>query len=269
MRIINIGYNHNHDADFNINRPNGSGDYMLLLLKTPAIFTINGLDIIAKPDSFILYKENTPQFYRAYGAQFTNDWFHFKLQDEDKGLFDKLEIPLNEIIQIGNLNELSMMINNLSHENYGSNRFKAETIELYLRLFFIKLSNKIHHNNNDISDTHYNKMSIIRTKIYNQPYNNWNILNMSHELNMSKSCFQHLYKDFFGVSPITDVIKSRVEHAKYLLSTTDIPVKKISEMCGYNNEIHFMRQFKKMTEMTPSTYRETKIRVQLPNSAYS
>jgi AraC-type DNA-binding domain-containing proteins len=258
MHITNIGYNHSHDADFNINRPNGSGDYLLLLLKTPAIFTFDDSDIVSAPDSFILYSENTPQFYRAYGSQFLNDWFHFKLQKEDKALFNKLEIPQNQIIHLGDLNDLSIMINNLCYETYTSNRYKSEIIELYLRLFFIKLSNKIHDYKNQITNAHYNKMSIIRAKIYNQPYNHWNIEGLSHELNMSKSCFQHLYKDFFGVSAITDVILSRVEHAKYLLSSTDISVKKISEMCGYNNEIHFMRQFKKQIKLTPSEYRENK-----------
>jgi AraC family transcriptional regulator of arabinose operon len=258
MHLTNIGYNHIHDADFTINRPNGSGDYLLLLLKTPAIFTFHGFEVISKSDTFILYNENTPQLYRAYGSQFINDWFHFKLQLEDKEWFHKLEVPQNELIHIGDLNELSMMINNLCHENYVSNRYKSDIIQLYLKLFFIKLSNKIYDTHNDVSNTHFNKMSIIRTKIYNHPYFNWNIEGMAHELRISKSCFQHLYKDFFGVSPITDVILSRIEHAKYLLSTTNISIKKISEMCGYSNEIHFMRQFKKILQMTPTEYREHK-----------
>jgi AraC-like DNA-binding protein len=258
MYITNIGFNHSHDADFNICRPKGSGDYLLLLLKTPAIFTFNGSDTIMGPDSFILYSENTPQYYRAYGPQFSNDWFHFKLQAEDEAMFSRLGIPQNRVIHIGELSELSLMINNLCYEAYSSNRFKSEVIELYMRLFFIKLSNRIHDSSSEAASTHYNKMSIIRTKIYNQPYNNWTIEGLSHELTMSRSSFQHLYKAIFGVSPITDVIQSRIEHAKYLLSTTDTSIKKISEMCGYNNEIHFMRQFKKQTNLTPTEYRENK-----------
>jgi len=56
LHINNIGYNHTHDADFEIQRPCGSGDYLLLLLKTPAIFTLGGKDIITEPDSFILFR---------------------------------------------------------------------------------------------------------------------------------------------------------------------------------------------------------------------
>ncbi|MNC73208.1 HTH-type transcriptional regulator GadW [compost metagenome] len=57
---------------------------------------------------------------------------------------------------------------------------------------------------------------------------------------------------------MADVIASRVEHAKYLLTTTDISVKKIAEMCGYASEIHFMRQFKQQLGLTPSQYRADK-----------
>lgn len=256
MNIYNIGYNHSHDADFIINRPQGSGDYMLLLLKTPAIFTFDGESRITGPDSFILYSEHTPQFYRAYGSQFTNDWFHFRLNKPgDEALLDRLAIPKNTVMPIGDLNELSIIINSLCYEAYSSNPHKDETIELYLQLFFIKLSNRIHSAGREVGTTHYNKMSIIRTKIYNQPFLNWTIDGLSHELTMSRSCFQHLYKGFFGVSPMADVIASRIEHAKYLLATTDISVKKIAEMCGYASEIHFMRQFKQQLRLTPSQYR--------------
>jgi AraC family transcriptional regulator of arabinose operon len=55
---------------------------------------------------------------------------------------------------------------------------------------------------------------------------------------------------------MTDVINSRIEHAKYLLTTTDISVKQIAQLCGYNNENHFMRQFKEITGITPTKFRD-------------
>lgn len=84
MRINNIGYNHSHDADFIINRPNGSGDYLLLLLKTNAIFKFGENEVTTSPDSFILFKQDTPQLYRSAGGVFSNDWFHFSIDKEDE-----------------------------------------------------------------------------------------------------------------------------------------------------------------------------------------
>ena len=47
-----------------------------------------------------------------------------------------------------------------------------------------------------------------------------------------------------------------MSHAKLLLSSTKIPVSAISEQCGYNNDVHFMRQFKNYTGLTPTEYRK-------------
>lgn len=113
LHINNICYNHCHDADFQIRRPTGSGDFLLLLLKTPAIFTLNGEDRITEPDSFMLYREGTPQLYRAYGAQFSNDWFHFSICDDEMRFFEALDIPFDTVMPIGNLNGLSLIIKNM------------------------------------------------------------------------------------------------------------------------------------------------------------
>ena len=257
MKINNIGYNHTHDADFVIQRTTGSGDYLLLLLKTPAVFTLGGKDIVTESDSFILFRQGTPQLYRAYGLTFSNDWFHFSISDDEMGFLEALDIPFDTVMPIGDLNGLSLIIKNMCYERYSSNKYKDDSVRLYMRLFFLKLAEKMSSVSRATHGSYYEKMSMIRTNIYNKPYDNWTIQGMSHQLTMSESYFQHLYKKIFGTGVMNDVIQSRVEHAKYLLSTTDISIEHISQMCGYNSSSHFMRQFKKETGMRPSDYRKT------------
>lgn len=257
MKINSIGFNHCHGSDFSIYRPHGSGDYLLLILKSPAIFTLNGRDEITEPNSFILYKKGTPQLYRAKESDYSNDWFHFDLDEMDEALLESLKIPFDKVMPIGDINTLSQLIKTMCYENYSTNPYKTDSVELYLKLFFIKLSEKLQYAADDNVSSYYDKMSIIRTKIYNMPYIDWNIEGLAHELALSKSYFQHLYKQIFGISAISDVINSRIEHGKYLLSSTDFTVKQIAEKCGYDSDIHFMRQFKTKTGVTPSGYRET------------
>ncbi len=126
-----------------------------------------------------------------------------------------------------------------------------------MKLFFLKLGEKIHAVGKEKSDTYYDKLFILRSKIYNKPYQDWNVDGLAHQLAMSKSYFQHLYKNIFGVSVMNDVINSRIEHSKYLLSTTDMPISQATEMCGYKCESHFMRQFKARIEMTSTEYRHS------------
>lgn len=81
---------------------------------------------------------------------------------------------------------------------------------------------------------------------------------MAKRLNLSASYFQHSYKNLFGVSVMNDVITSRIAHSKILLSGTDFSIKKIAELCGYEYDVYFMRQFKKRTGMTAREYRKMK-----------
>lgn len=257
MRINNIGYNYSHDADFFISRPVGSGDWLLLLIKTGALFTFDGKETLTPPDSFILFREGTPQYYRSSGSVFTNDWFHLSFEDGDSDFIESLDIPTDRVIPIDGIDQLSLLIRNMSYEHFSSNMFRTDSVDLYTKLFFIKLSEFVHRKIDTNVTSYYDRLSLLRTKIYSQPFSDWNVDSLCGELSLSRSYFQHLYKEYFGVSVMSDVIKSRVEHGKYLLSSTDISVRQISQMCGYKNDIHFMRQFKSLTGMTPSQYRES------------
>lgn len=255
MKINNIGYNHRHDADFSISRPNGSGDYLLLLLKSPARFILGHKEYIASKNSFILFQEGTPQYYHALGPEFINDWFHFLLSPEDERFLNRLSIPFDQLIRIGDMSHLSMLVKNMSYENYSTNLHKEKTLELYFHLFFLKLSEKLCVNQDSQISTHYDKLSIIRSKIYNMPQNDWKIEALAHELAMSRSHFEHMYKSIFNVSVINDVINSRIDYSIYLLTTTDMSIKQIAEFCGYKSDTHFMRQFKSRMKVTPTEYR--------------
>lgn len=46
MIIHNVGYHHQHDSDFKIERPTGTGDLLFLLVKTDAIFSLDGQDFL-------------------------------------------------------------------------------------------------------------------------------------------------------------------------------------------------------------------------------
>ena len=66
---------------------------------------------------------------------------------------------------------------------------------------------------------------------------------------------QRLYKEQFSSGIKDDLIASRMNRAMQLLAHTDLQVQEIAERCGYNNENHFMRQFKEKNGMTALQYR--------------
>ena len=66
MKIVNVGCNYRHPSDFYINRPYGTGDYILLVLKTDAFFVFNNEKHIASPNSVVLFKKERRSFMDLY-----------------------------------------------------------------------------------------------------------------------------------------------------------------------------------------------------------
>ena len=71
----------------------------------------------------------------------------------------------------------------------------------------------------------------------------------------SPRTLQKSYKSVFGRTMRQDLIEMRLEHARKLLSDTDVPVCRIPEKCGIEAASHFMRLFKRRVGMTMLQYR--------------
>lgn len=76
--------------------------------------------------------------------------------------------------------------------------------------------------------------------------------------NMCMTAYNKAFKSQFGKSPINHIISLRMQLAKELLETSDISIKEISFMCGYDNFNYFTRIFKQYIGKTPSEYRKNK-----------
>lgn len=256
MRIVNVGYDYRHPNYFSINRPNGSGDYILLVVKTAAFFVFRGERLIASPDSVVVLKKGTPQLYGALDGEYINDWIHFELEEEEIPEIEKLGIPFDTILPVSDITVFSSLIKSMFSEKYSQNAYKDRSLQLYFQLILLKLSERIDASDVKRENLYYTEFSALRNEIYSRPERDWNIDEISIKMNLSRSYIQHLYKAFFEKSIIADVTDSRMEYAKYLLSATDIAVNVISQMCGYNNDVHFMRVFKRITGLTPTQFRK-------------
>ena len=95
----------------------------------------------------------------------------------------------------------------------------------------------------------------LRREIETNPQREWSIADMAKEIGISRSHLQRLYKQYFSVSCMDDLISSRISKAKKLLQYTDLRIQEIAVQCGYRNESHFMRQFKERCGITALQYR--------------
>lgn len=76
-------------------------------------------------------------------------------------------------------------------------------------------------------------------------------------LNTNPSYLSTLFKKEVGMTLTDYVTKKRIEHAIFLLNTTQMQVQTIAEHCGIQDVNYFTKTFKKLVGMTPKEYRKS------------
>lgn len=64
-------------------------------------------------------------------------------------------------------------------------------------------------------------------------------------------------KTITGLTTTEYILKVRIDMAKHILTTTNIPVSEVAYSCGMDNISYFNYLFKKVTGLTPSQFRAT------------
>jgi AraC family transcriptional regulator, arabinose operon regulatory protein len=78
---------------------------------------------------------------------------------------------------------------------------------------------------------------------------------MARSVNLSTSRFYHLFNSEIRMPPARYLRIVRMQAAKDLLETTFLSVKEIVALAGFNDESHFVRNFKNLYGVTPSEHR--------------
>lgn len=79
-------------------------------------------------------------------------------------------------------------------------------------------------------------------------------------LNVNASYLSTLFKKETGMTLTEYVAKRRIEHAAFLLSSTNLQIQTVAQNCGIFDVNYFTKLFKKHTGKTPKEYREISIK---------
>lgn len=114
--------------------------------------------------------------------------------------------------------------------------------------------------NHDFTETlpdHAQKLRDLRSEIHESFSKPWKIEDMAAKMKLSTSRFASLYKSSFKISPTEDLIQTRIDQAKKMLSSSKVSVKKVSEACGFESVHYFHRAFKKRANLTPKHFQNS------------
>lgn len=256
ITVFHCGYDSRHRSILDMYHPKGTPDYTLLIIKTEAFFEQHGEVIQTPANTVILYDKGSYVHYGCHKANYNDDWIHFDLSEEELPFLKGLHIPFNTPCSLSYAGHLSDYARLVVLEKHTSHPYREEVIDSLMRALLYALSSQLQEAPDEIvTHKYYDQMNSLRISILNAPHKKWSVEEMAKSIHMSPSYFQHLYQLLFGTSCIQEVIQARIKNACFYLRTTDMSVHSLAAFCGYDNELHFMRQFKKHTQMTPTQYR--------------
>lgn len=115
-----------------------------------------------------------------------------------------------------------------------------------------------HENNIDTSNfpIHVIKLKLLLDDDYMDAHT---LDSLSEELGINKYTLCRDFSSAMRISPMQYLTQVRIENAKKLLTESDYTIHAIGEIVGIYNTTHFINQFKKLTGLTPSKYRELNV----------
>lgn len=247
------------NRNFLVSRKNGPTEYIFLHFHDPVELLYRGERVITQPHACIIHSPGVEQWFNNTNG-LIHDWAHIsgavKEQLEIYGLEpDTLYYPAESSVITRQLQKLEL-------EFYSSKEFREQMIDIELNRLFLLMSRMCKDEKHISLESEVKaRLRNFRIEMFSHVEHNWTVEEMAERVFLSESRFYVVYKSIFGLSPNKDLILARIERARQLLTQPELSVSQIAELTGYQNECHFVRQFKSVVGITPGAYRKQNTRL--------
>ncbi len=248
-RVIRTKHNGREPVRFSLRRPHGTPEYLFLHFKTPAKMELVGEMHSLVPGTCIIMSPGTPHSIFTDGCELVHDWMHFMPVDDTE--FMKLKIDINAFFNLTETDFITSFIKHCENELIFKDELYEELISAEVSHMMIRIARAAHGEQNH---RYGDQMRKLRLDIYRNPSRYYTTEDMYGKVGLSRSRFSVLYREIFGVSPKSDLISARIAKATYLLSLGNYTLTEVSEMAGWSNVYHFIRQFREEVGTTPAAY---------------
>lgn len=138
--------------------------------------------------------------------------------------------------------------------NRQSDSVYMETLGILSQL----LSRFLNSRNSSLNGPHNIPSKILDTMSYIQLYlkEPLTIAFLAKRVNQHPDYFSRQFLQYTGERPLRYIHEKRIERAQYLIATTSMPYMDIAIETGFDSLPHFSKIFKKVTGVTPNSYRK-------------
>ncbi|NRA38728.1 MAG: AraC family transcriptional regulator [Planctomycetes bacterium] len=186
-------------------------------------------------------------------------YIHFQIKDHDSEQLARQNWP--KTFQCGNDEFLLRLLNHViflaQNKDDISQNLAAQGLN-HATLCFIHQRAQGVRVDSGIEENPYiqKSMEYVRSQWRARGMHNPAVDDIATAVGLSRGHLVRLFTNELGMSPAQCIRSIRLDHAANMLTRSNMTVQDISEECGFENQFHFSRAFKKAYTLSPRHYRE-------------
>lgn len=261
-----------HDTTWSMNVNRHDHFEMVYIKKGTAVFQIEGIDVNMTPHSIIIIKPGRAHKFivKSDVCEFIVLSFTFKTSQDELdhhiSLTDFIEYIEDEAtgdylhLTLSKKNDIAHVMNRILRERIKYQVWGDFLSCLLIIELFVLLSRTLKQEWEQSAKNRNLKLhellNIAKEYIDNNYDTDLTLTQVAKYIYLSDSYFAHSFKDKFGISPKSYILKVRIEAAKEYLSNTDTKVADVAKMVGFSSQQRFNDIFRKHEGITPLNYRQ-------------
>jgi AraC-like DNA-binding protein len=255
-----MGVSEEHPPSFVVDRPRGLDVYVLMRFLTPfEALTADG-PALGRPGECLLHDPGFSHWHRGVEAGFSNDWIHFRGK-EVAALLDRYGLPRNRIFRPPHSEAVPTLLHEINRERHRRDVFWSDRVSQCVGALLLYLGRSLQHaRQRELTPAeaeHLPRFRDVRMQVHERLAESWSVEAMAEMANLSPNRFSVLYRRFFQVSPVEDLICARIRRAKLLLTNATVSVGEAARRSGFTNVYYFSRLFRQRVGCSPRTYYRT------------
>ncbi len=249
-------------------RPTGRMDYQILYIAAGRVyFWLDGKRETAESGTMVVYPPYEKQIY-TYDHSVTSDvyWIHFFGSDTSSFLQD-LDLPYVTLIPaILPESALALWEQIIGEMLYKRPHYQQMVKALAFQLFITLSRSRIHMEEKQKAlrtsgrlyakkDRQQELVEALIDEINKNYASELSVEQMARNNGMSTAWLNQRFKQYTGLSPQQYITKTRLSHARQMLSEPAYNIGEIAQMCGYSDPLYFSRLFHARFGCSPKEFR--------------
>lgn len=251
--ILNCAGHFTSKHPFSTDNTRGRLDYYLMYINSGELTMYDGYTpVAARAGDLVIYRANTRYSYTYRGGeQLSYFWVHFTGSEVESRLKEYSLECFPVVCSTKAQNHISHRFRTIFDAFPKQDALRERELSALLERLLITTSRSLV-KDGEKSSTLTNALRYVGAN-YSAEIRIAELAAIEH---LSVSRFNYLFKEQMGMPPTKYILTLRMSSAKELLVSTDLPVKQIGIMCGYDDPHFFSKTFKNFYGISPAEYRK-------------